>query len=121
MKKEGFDEIYQLQGGIIKYGFEEGNKHFKGKLFVFDDRMVVPISDDPVETVAKCKFCQTSSDLYFNCANMDCNNLFISCPDCAEKHGSCCQHSCETAERVRPYDKSMGAKPFKKAHHYRGK
>lgn len=119
MAQEGFKHINQLDGGIIKYGFEEGNKHFKGKLFVFDDRMVVPISEDPCEMVAKCQFCNEPSDIYYNCANMDCNNLFISCPSCSEKHKSCCQTSCEEAPRVRPYDKLQGAKPFKKAHFYR--
>jgi UPF0176 protein len=119
MAKEGFDNIKQLDGGIIKYGLEQGNKHWKGKLFVFDDRMVVPISDDPCEMVGTCHFCGCASDAYYNCANIDCNELFLSCPECIEiKKGACCP-SCESAPRLRPFDKKNGSKPFKKAHHYR--
>ena len=45
MRQEGFDEVYQLQGGILKY-FEEtarvgGNTHYTGDCFVFDYRVAV--------------------------------------------------------------------------------
>lgn len=119
MAQSGFKHINQLDGGIIKYGLEQGNKHWKGKLFVFDDRMVVPISDDPTECVGKCHFCEKSSDEYFNCANTDCNELFVSCPACIETQlGACCE-TCKTAPRLRPFDKKQGSKPFRKKHHYK--
>ena len=119
MKKEGFKNVAQLDGGIIKYGLEQGNKHFKGKLYVFDDRMVVPISNDPTETVGECQFCKLPSDNYYNCANTDCNNLFLSCTHCIEKEIGCCQEDCKGAPRLRIFDKNHGAKPFKKAYLYR--
>src|SRR3989344_1499919 len=46
MKREGFEQVYQLDGGVIQYGLDEGQTHWKGKLFVFDDRLVVPISEE---------------------------------------------------------------------------
>lgn len=119
MAQEGFKNINQLDGGIIKYGFEEGNAHWKGKLFVFDDRMVVPISEDPTETIGVCQFCNCSSDSYYNCANTDCNNLFLSCPSCIEKELGACSCGCKNAPRLRPFDKNQGSKPFRKKHHYR--
>lgn len=119
MAQSGFKNIHQLDGGIIKYGLEQGNKHWKGKLFVFDDRMVVPISDDPAECVGQCHYCQTSSDVYYNCANTDCNELFLSCPSCIEKELGACCHACKTAPRLRPFDKKQGSKPFRKKHHYK--
>jgi len=118
MAQEGFKNIHQLDGGIIKYGLEEGNKHFKGKLFVFDDRMVVPISSDPVETVGACQFCQTPADTYYNCANIDCNHLFVSCSECIVDQKCACSQSCFDAPRLRPFDISLGSKPFRKKHHY---
>lgn len=121
MAQEGFEHIKQLDGGIIKYGLEQGNQHFKGKLFVFDDRMVVPISSDPTEPVGTCQFCSQPSDSYYNCANMDCNELFLSCPKCIETQKGCCCAECQQAPRLRPFDKNQGAKPFKKAHFYREK
>ncbi len=115
MKEEGFNEVYQLQGGIIKYGLESGSKHWKGKLFVFDDRLSVPITDqEPVEIISQCIHCQASTDLYYNCANMDCNELYLSCPACAEKTKGCCCAACEEAPRVRAFVKQDRPKPFRR-------
>jgi UPF0176 protein len=115
MKEHGFEEVYQLDGGIIKYGLEAGSKHWRGKLFVFDDRLSVPISEkEPVEVISHCVHCQEKTDLYFNCANMDCNELFLSCPVCAEAKKGCCCTECENAPRVRAFVKQDRPKPFRR-------
>lgn len=119
LKREGFEQVYQLQGGVIGYGLNEGKKHWRGKLFVFDDRLTVPISEkEEGEVISSCRHCKAPSDIYYNCANMDCNELFLSCSECAEKFQGCCCSSCQTAERVRPFEKSERPKPFRKAYHY---
>ncbi len=64
LKDLGFKEVLQLKGGVIGYGLEEGGAHWRGKLFVFDDRLVVPISKEGGEAIAICRFCQTQSDTY---------------------------------------------------------
>ena len=114
MKNEGFENVYQLDGGVIGYGQAEGNKHWEGKLFVFDDRLTTPISDDPHSVIGSCHHCETSVDNYYNCANMDCNRLFLCCADCLDQHLGCCQDSCCDAERVRPYQKGEDYKPFRR-------
>lgn len=114
MKQKGFDTIYQLQGGVIKYGLEEGVNHWKGKLFVFDDRMVVPISKDEVSPISHCYCCQEPSDTYYNCANMDCNALFLSCLDCVKHLKGCCSQACTHAPRVRAFEPIAHPKPFRK-------
>ena len=115
LKKEGFEQVYQLDGGVINYGLEEGNKHWKGRLFVFDDRLSVPISEEGQETlISHCHQCDTPTDVYYNCANMDCNALFLSCPTCAEKLAGCCSAECVEAPRVRPFEKKERPKPFRK-------
>ncbi len=117
MKKEGFEEVYQLQGGVIRYGLEEGSKQWNGKLFVFDDRLAVPLDEKEVASpISCCSFCSTASDTYYNCANMDCNELFLSCPTCAEKLGGCCQESCLESPRLRVYEKDVRPKPFRRKH-----
>ena len=118
LKKEGFDKIYQLNGGIINYGLEEGSKHWLGKLFVFDDRLTVPISDEETQVIGKCHSCQQPSESYYNCANMDCNNLYLCCKSCLSEFKGCCSTSCSQAPRVRPYSLQNPHKPFRKAHHY---
>lgn len=115
LKQEGFENVYQLQGGVIGYGLNEGSEHWKGKLFVFDDRLAIPIAEEePAEVIATCLHCQVACDVYYNCANVDCNELFICCSKCAEKQQGCCSNECLSAPRVRPFQKSERPKPFRK-------
>lgn len=113
MKREGFERIYQLDGGVIQYGLDEGQTHWKGKLFVFDDRLVVPISEEKALPIATCLYCQIPYDVYYNCANMDCNELFVCCPECLKQHQGCCSNQCLQG-RVRPIREDANPKPFRK-------
>ena len=114
LKQVGFKSVYQLEGGVVAYGLSQGSSHWRGKLFVFDDRMVVPISSDCVQPISECQFCKTASDTYYNCANMDCNELFLACTSCAKSNRGCCQSSCLSAERLRKVDFTLPPKPFRK-------
>jgi UPF0176 protein len=119
LKNKGFDKIYQLDGGVIGYGLEQGNEHWEGKLFVFDDRMAVPISDQgESKVIGTCHFCNTPNEMYYNCANMDCNNLFLCCPECLKEHIGCCCKECTTSSRMRPFHQDTAHKPFKRWYHY---
>ena len=119
LREKGFQKVYQLLGGIIGYGKEEGGKHWLGKLFVFDDRLAVPISDEETApTIGACHHCSCPNDTYYNCANMDCNHLFLCCPACLQKFAGCCQDSCVQAPRTRPYHQETAHKPFKRSHFY---
>lgn len=118
LKEKGFDQVYQLEGGIINYGLKEGSKHWLGKLFVFDDRLTVPISDEEAPVIGKCHLCDVSSENYFNCANMDCNALFLCCQECLPKYSGCCSEVCKDSERLRPYHHQNPHKPFRRWHEY---
>jgi UPF0176 protein len=111
LKQEGFERVYQLDGGVIQYGLDEGSEHWKGKLFVFDDRLVISVGENQ-ETLGRCLHCTVSNDVYYNCANMDCNRLFFCCLSCLRAHKGCCSETCLQEGRVRPYTES--AKPFRK-------
>lgn len=119
LKERGFDKVYQLNGGIINYGLEEGSTHWLGKLFVFDDRLAVPISKESTPVIGKCHHCQSPNESYYNCASMDCNTLFLCCADCLEKHVGCCSNDCQNSTRLRPFNHKDAHKPFRKKHHYR--
>jgi UPF0176 protein len=41
LMEKGFNEVYQLDGGILQYFEEVGGKHFKGTCYVFDQRETV--------------------------------------------------------------------------------
>ena len=115
MKEKGFKNVYQLDGGVVRYGEQMGSKHWKGKLFVFDDRLAVPLHpEDPGSVISKCSFCDLESDTYLNCAHMDCNKLFLACPECAKKQKGCCSDVCMGAKRVRAFVSETRPKPYRK-------
>ncbi len=115
MKEHGFESVFQLDGGVINYGHQEGGKHWLGKLFVFDDRMAVPISKEETEVIGRCYHCDAPADEYYNCANMECNYLFLSCRDCLERLSGCCKEECKCGDHVRPH---QTGKPFRKWYNY---
>lgn len=41
MEKKGFQEVYQLDGGILGYFAQVGNAHYSGTCFVFDERVTI--------------------------------------------------------------------------------
>ena len=95
-KHKGFKNVYQLEGGIIEYARQvetQGLKNkFKGKNFVFDERMGERISE---EIISKCHQCGEPSDLHVNCANDACHILFIQCENCATTYDNCCSEKCK--------------------------
>jgi UPF0176 protein len=97
LKHKGFDDVNQLHGGIIEYARqvrEYGlNSKFKGKNFVFDERLGERISD---EIVSSCHQCAKPCDRHVNCKNDDCHLLFIQCEECEDKMKGCCTPECIT-------------------------
>lgn len=118
LKEDGFEKVYQLHGGVINYGQQQGSKHWQGKLFVFDDRMAVPLAEKDCTIIGKCHHCHAPNDAYYNCANMECNHLFLCCPSCLKEFAGCCKEDCKDAPRVRPYHEQSAHKPFRKWYHY---
>lgn len=114
LKNEGFEQVYQLHGGVVHYGETLGSKHWKGKLFMFDDRLAIPLEQKETAPVGSCHHCHTASDRLCNCAHMACNELFISCPSCAEKFEGCCSESCQKQEHRRPFVALENPKPFRR-------
>jgi UPF0176 protein len=96
-KHKGFENVYQLEGGIIEYTRQvkaEGlESKFIGKNFVFDHRLGERITDD---IVSQCHQCGAPCDVHTNCANEGCHLLFIQCDSCKEKMQGCCSTECVT-------------------------
>lgn len=118
MKREGFKNIHQLHGGIINYAQKEGGKHFEGKCFVFDDRMAVDVNPEEKEPISRCAVSGVPCDTYINCANMECNKLFLCAPDAAMAMEGCCSEECRKAPRRRPLDMENLYKPFRRWYKY---
>lgn len=92
----GFKNVFHLEGGIINYANQVKGKglpnKFKGKNFVFDDRLGERISE---EIIARCHQCGKPADTHTNCINSACHLLFIQCEDCAKKYEGCCSKKCQ--------------------------
>ena len=96
MLHEGFKNVYHLEGGVIHYANEIKaaglESKFKGKNFVFDDRLGEQITDD---IIASCHQCGKPADTHTNCKNDACHLLFIQCDACAKSFDGCCTTACK--------------------------
>ncbi|MEJ0073336.1 MAG: rhodanese-related sulfurtransferase [Candidatus Saccharibacteria bacterium] len=82
MKNRGFEEVYQMDGGIVKYGETYGDDGlWEGSLYVFDDRMSVEFSDH-AKVLGSCIQCAGPTSNYENCALETCNELVLICETC---------------------------------------
>ena len=91
----GFKDVNQLQGGIIQYAHDIKKKgidsKFKGKNFVFDDRLGERVTDD---IISSCHLCGDPCDDHTDCKNDACHILFIQCEKCNESLNGCCSKEC---------------------------
>ncbi|AIQ25356.1 MULTISPECIES: rhodanese-related sulfurtransferase [unclassified Paenibacillus] len=98
MMKEGFQQVYQLDGGIVTYGKdpEVQGELFDGKCYVFDERISVQINHtDGDIIVGRCHHCGQPADQFINCANDACHLQHICCEDCEAQHSGHCSDECE--------------------------
>lgn len=98
LKHNGFTDVKHLRGGIIDYKrqVEEAGlqNKFRGKNFVFDERMGERISD---EIIAHCHLCGVEKcDTHRHCKNQACHVLFIGCEKCVTKKKGYCSYKCLT-------------------------
>lgn len=89
MKNRGFKEVYQLDGGIVKYGEKYADDGlWEGSLYVFDNRMGMKFSDKAVD-IGECIRCGAKTSNFENCALKSCNKLIVLCESCAEESTYC--------------------------------
>lgn len=97
MKHQGFEDVYHLDGGIVKYGQEFGDEGFwQGKCYVFDKRMNIAFSED-AEDVAQCVHCRTKTSRQENCSYPSCHRQTVMCADCSHNHNGVCA-DCTSAQ-----------------------
>jgi len=98
LKKEGIDDVFQLEGGIVRYGHSEeaAGDLFDGRCYVFDERIVVDINrTDSNNIVSRCEACGEASDRYVNCALQACNRQHFRCEKCESQVGRVCSPECQ--------------------------
>jgi UPF0176 protein len=82
MKNRGFQEVYQIKGGIVRYGEKYGDKGlWEGSLYVFDDRMKMDFSPE-VKTIGECEACGGATSNFHDCSSLACRDLVLLCDTC---------------------------------------
>lgn len=85
MINRGYKEVYQIDGGIVKYGEKFADEGlWEGKLFVFDDRMKMGFSDKSKD-IADCESCGKKTSNMINSTNVR-RKLHVMCEQCVAKH-----------------------------------
>lgn len=102
LKHNGYTDVRHLKGGIIDYKHQverEGlpNK-FKGKNFVFDERLGERIG---TEIISVCHLCSSEkSDTHYHCKNQACHALFLGCDRCMKHKRGYCSYVCMAFDQL---------------------
>lgn len=124
-RHRGFEHVYQLDGGIINYARQveaQGlDNRFRGKNFVFDERLGETISE---EIVSRCHQCGRPADRHVNCVNDACHLLFVQCAACAKTYRNACSETCanfaerpKEERRARTRGMTFNAQRYPNAHY----
>lgn len=104
MINRGFNEVYQIDGGIVKYGKKFGDEGlWEGSLYTFDARMALDFSSQ-TKVIGECEKCGGPTKQFYNCATATCHELVLLCSACAGNessmnciHQSAAKHDSEMA------------------------
>ncbi|REE05770.1 oxygen-dependent tRNA uridine(34) hydroxylase TrhO [Marinoscillum furvescens] len=102
--EQGFENVHQLHGGIIKYGIEAEGEDFEGKCYVFDNRVVKDLNKVNPKVISRCYVTNEPCDRMVNCANPHCNIHIPMSEEGAKVYNGCCSKECMENPDVRPYD-----------------
>jgi UPF0176 protein len=101
LKENGFSHVYQLKGGILKFGEEFPDTYWEGKCFVFDDRIAIDLNKNNSDILNGCELCNKKAESYINCHNLDCDRLFSCCDECKINFNASCSEECSKAPKRR--------------------
>jgi UPF0176 protein len=92
MIRRGFTEVYQLDGGIVRYGEAFGDEGlWEGSLYVFDNRKALTFSDQ-AKVIGQCVVCSQASSRMENCREPSCRVQRVVCDGCVDKGIWCDEH-----------------------------
>ncbi|GAB2455931.1 UPF0176 protein [Conyzicola lurida] len=96
MVSRGFAEVYQLDGGIVKYGETYGDAGlWQGSLYVFDNRMAIDFTPDAA-VIGHCYRCGTATKNMQNCRELSCREQLVVCEEHAAST-ACAEHAAQLA------------------------
>jgi len=98
MKRQGYERVSQLQGGILNYLKEYPREKFEGECFVFDYRVAVDQDLAPSEKYRLCAHCGQPSAQTLDCSL--CGTNGVVCGHCTEKGIETCSKNCANHARL---------------------
>lgn len=105
MADMGYEKVYQLKGGILKYMEEYPKGKFKGECFVFDHRVAVNEELSESAQFSLCPLCGNPGTEEITCCK--CSSPGVVCKEClAEYPQIVCSKNC----RHHLYEKSVNSK-----------
>ena len=93
VKRLGYEHVYQLQGGILRYLEEYPKGFYKGECFVFDHRVAVDKNLQPSKLYSLCPHCGNPGQEKISCCN--CGKAAVVCKHCApQADRNTCSKNC---------------------------
>ena len=101
MKERGFNDVYQIEGGIVRYGEKYGDRGlWEGSLYTFDGRKTIDFSDE-TKLIGECDFCSQPTKHFVNCANDFCHRQYLVCDFCVKNPDNlACTHE-DAKEKIK--------------------
>lgn len=93
VKRLGYEQVYQLQGGILRYLEEYPEGYFKGECFVFDHRVAVDKDLQPSKLYKLCPHCGNPAQEKISCSS--CSKDSVICKHCSpQADRNTCSKNC---------------------------
>lgn len=93
---KGFEDVYQLDGGMVSYMEKYPGQNYDGSLFVFDRRNTMHFNGEEHKPISTCDYCQATTERFKNCADSSCNKKCVACEVCVTKGTKRLCVECET-------------------------
>lgn len=98
--KKGFEDVYQLDGGMVSYMEKYPGHKYDGSLFVFDRRNVMHFNGENHKAISTCDYCEAITERFKNCADSICNKKCVACEDCVPRGDKRLCIECETKVKL---------------------
>ncbi|MBL7543834.1 MAG: hypothetical protein JNL11_08455 [Bdellovibrionaceae bacterium] len=105
LQDKGYDNVFQLNGGILKYMAEKPRQEFEGECFVFDNRVAVNADLQPSQVYKLCPHCGQPAHIKIECKR--CDEPALLCESCLELEWKkdTCSKNCSYQYSINPHKK----------------
>ncbi len=108
MNKAGIEDVYALEGGVVKYVNTHNDGNWLGNLYTFDGRVSTEVGDSVTHTtIGQCLYTDELTDNCENCRYAPCNARLITTKKAYKKHMGFCSEECYKNARQDGFIRTM--------------